>query len=82
MKNEVHRILVDAPMGAKPYDAWTPCRPRDAEGNRIQVTSHVDEYGHVLERWQFSETDVRWYRLEKYVDRRITIKVERKSAVR
>ena len=77
----MHRVLVPPPMGAKPYDGWTPCQPVDYKGDRIQVTAHMDEWGHVLERWQFNETDVRWYKLEKFDERRVTIKVERKTAV-
>ncbi len=27
---------------------------------------HVNEFGWLVERWQFSDTDVRWYRLETW----------------
>jgi hypothetical protein len=78
---EIQRHWVPQPMSSQPYDAWTPPKPRDAKGELIQVTAHVDEFGHVVERWQFSETDVRWYRLEKYEDRWVSIKVAKRTAV-
>jgi len=78
---EVHRILISEPMSATATDSWKPPRPRNAKGERIQVTAHVSEHGEIVERWHFSDTDVRWYRLERYEGKRVTIKVERRVAV-
>jgi hypothetical protein len=63
-RRETQRILIPPPMSATPTDAWTPPRPRDAQGERIQVTAHVSEQGHIVERWQITDEDIRWYRLE------------------
>lgn len=81
IRGEIHRILVSQPMSAQPYDAWKPPRVLVLGGERIQITAHMDEFSHVVERWQFSETDVRWYRLEKWDERRVSIKVQQRAAV-
>jgi len=81
MVRELHRVLIPEPMGAKPFDGRMPPRPVDWQGNRIQVTVHTSEFGEIVERWQLSDTDVRWYRLELYDERRITLKVPRRVAV-
>src|SRR5437879_12959142 len=60
----VHRVLVPQPIGVQQTDQWTPCRPQNFKGERIQVTAHANEHGEIVERWQFSDTDVRWYRIE------------------
>ena len=41
----------------------------------------MDEFGHIVERWQFSETDVRWYHLQAWKDKWVTMKVEKRTAV-
>jgi hypothetical protein len=76
---EVQRVSISPPMGAAPYDAWKPPRPVDYKGERIQVTAHITEFNEVVERWQFSDTDVRWYRVERYRQERVTVKVERRG---
>jgi len=78
---EIHRILVSQPMSAQPYDGHKPPLPVDVRGKRIQVTVHVDEFGHIVERWQFSETDVRWYHLQAWKEKWVTMKVEKRQAV-
>ena len=78
---EIQRILISQPMLATPTDAWLPPRPHLPGGERIQVTAHVTENSEIVERWQFSETDVRWYRLERYSTRWVSIKVERKVPI-
>lgn len=77
---DIHRILISPPMSATPTDARKPCLPKDFKGQGIQVTVYVSEHSEIVERWQFSDTDVRWYRLEAGSERRITLKVERRTA--
>jgi hypothetical protein len=79
--HEIQRILVPPPMSATPYDGVKPCKPVDCKGERIQVTVFHDESNHVLERWQFSETDVRWYRLEAYTERHVRMRITVRKAV-
>lgn len=81
MAREIQRSLVSQPMSTTPYDEWKCPQPRDVHGQRIQVTAYYDESGHVVERWQFSETDVRWYRLEAFKERWVAIKVQARTAV-
>lgn len=58
---------------------YTVPRPRDSAGELIQVTAFSDEFGRTVERWQFSETDVRWYHVEKFTRKKVTVTVERSS---
>lgn len=78
VRRELQRIRIAEPMSAHPFDGRTPPKPVDCTGQRIQVTCHVTEFGEIVERWQFSETDVRWYRLECFKSRWITLKVEKR----
>lgn len=78
VRRELQRVRIAEPMSATPFDGRTPPKPVDATGQRIQVTCHVTEFGEIVERWQFSETDVRWYRLECFRSRWITLKVEKR----
>jgi hypothetical protein len=68
-------------MSTQPYDAWKPPKPHHANGEPIQVTVFHDEFGHIVERWQLSDTDVRWYKLEKWRNAWVTMKVEKQTAV-
>jgi hypothetical protein len=65
-------------MAATPTDAYIPPKPHAWTGERIQVTAHVTENGEIVERWQFSETDVRWYRLEAWKEKWVTLKVDKR----
>jgi hypothetical protein len=76
---ELQRTLISQPMSTTPLIGYTPPKPRDAQGNRIQVTAYSDEYGRTVERWDLSETDVRWYHVEKYVRKRVTVTTERRA---
>lgn len=78
VRRELQRVLISAPMSAQPFDGRTPPQPVDARGQRIQVTCHTTEFAEIVERWQFSDTDVRWYRLECFKTRWITLKVEKR----
>jgi hypothetical protein len=66
-------------MATQPYEYEFSPQPVLPNGARVQVTAFLDENGAVVERWQFSDTDIRWYRLEAYQGRRVTIKVERRA---
>ena len=68
-------------MSATPFSGRTPPKPVNALGERIQVTCHVSEAGEIVERWQLSETDVRWYRLEAFRERWVTVKVDSRTPV-
>ncbi len=71
--SELQRTAIGQPMSTTPLSGYkVPC-PVDGAGERIQVTAFFDELGRTVERWQFSETDVRWYHVEKFVDRRVTV---------
>jgi len=81
VRRELHRILIDAPMSATPFAGRTPPAPVNCRGERIQVTCHLTEHGEIVERWQFSDHDVRWYRLECFRTRWITLKVDQRTPV-
>ena len=68
-------------MSAQPYTDYKPPRPTLLSGERIQVTAHVTEHSEIVERWQFSETDVRWYRLERWEQERVTLKIAKRVPV-
>jgi hypothetical protein len=74
---EVQRISISPPMGATPTDVWIPPKPRDYKGERIQVTAYISEFNEIVERWQFSDTDVRWYRVERHTQERVSVKVDK-----
>lgn len=76
--NELQRTEISQPMGATPLTGYTVPKPVDMHGERIQVTAFYDELGRTVERWEFSETDIRWYHVEKVVNKRISVTVERK----
>jgi hypothetical protein len=63
-RGKTGRIRIPQPMSAQPTDQWTPPQPRDMRGERIQVTAHATEQGEIVERWQISESEVWWYRIE------------------
>ena|SRR5258706_11825888 len=73
-RDEVQRIAVSPPLSAAPTSDWTVPQPTTSTGERIQVTAHLDEYGRILERWQFSDEDVRWYKLQAFKDQFISYK--------
>jgi hypothetical protein len=76
----VHRVLVPQPIGVQETDQWTPTRAQNCKGERIQVTAHANEHGEIVERWQFSDTDVKWYRIEIADPSRKVLKLVRKDA--
>lgn len=78
VRRELQRVRIAEPMSAHPFDGRTPPHPVDARGQPIQVTCHVTEFGEIVERWQLSDTDVRWYRLECFRSRWITLKIEKR----
>lgn len=55
------RILIAQPMGTIPAQNYTPPKPHLLNGELVQVTAFTDEHGRLVERWQFSDDDVRWY---------------------
>jgi hypothetical protein len=81
LRSELQRFLIPEPGNVKPYPEWKVPRPELPNGVKVQVNAYHDEHGNVLERWILSETDARWYRLEKYVDSWVTVQVARKKAV-
>lgn len=74
-------MLISQPMSAKPFDAHLCPRPHLLNGERIQVTAYYTEHGEIVERWQLSDTDVRWYRLEAYQGKWITLKVDKRTPI-
>jgi hypothetical protein len=68
-------------MSSTPTNARIPPKPHLLNGERVQVTMHVTEIGEIVERWQLSDDDVRWYRLEFYKERWVTLKVERRVPI-
>jgi hypothetical protein len=75
--HELQRTLIPQPMSTTPLMGYTPPRPRDFAGELIQVTAFSDEFGRTVERWQFNDTDVRWYHVEKFVKKRVVVTTER-----
>jgi hypothetical protein len=78
---ELQRTLISQPMSTTPLMGYTVPRPRDMAGELIQVNAFHDEMGRTVERWQFSEDDVRWYHVEKFVRKRVTVVVERGAPI-
>lgn len=79
--SELQRTAISQPMGVTPLTGYTVIKPVDLRGERIQVTAFYDELGRTVERWQFTETDVRWYHVEKVVKKRISVTVERQVPI-
>jgi hypothetical protein len=79
---EIHRVKIEAPMAAQPYEFSGLAKPHFFDGTRIQVNAFISEHGEIVERWQFSDTDVRWYRLEVYQEKRIVLKVAKRANLR
>ena len=75
--SELQRTKISQPMSTTPLAGYKVPRPVDLAGELIQVTAFHDELGRTVERWQFSESDVRWYHVEKFVKKRVTITTER-----
>lgn len=80
-KRELQRILIPQPMSATPYDSYLPPKPIGGNGERIQVTAYVTENSEIVERWQFSETDVRFYRLECWRRAWVTLKIDKRTPI-
>ncbi len=80
-KKELQRILISQPMLAKPYDSYLPPQPVDGNGQRIQVTAFYTEHSEIVERWQFSDTDIRWYRLELWKSAWVAMKIDKRTPV-
>jgi hypothetical protein len=68
-------------MSTTPLVGYTPPKPHHANGERIQVTAFYDEMGRTVERWEFGEDDVRWYHVEKYVRKKVTVTTEVREPV-
>jgi hypothetical protein len=78
---EFYRILVSPPVNPKPYEGFKPT-PAYLPGRLpIAVTAYHDDDGHIYERWLLSETDERWYRIEKWVFTRVSVAVKVQKAV-
>lgn len=75
--SELQRTAITQPMSTTLLAGYAVPHPRDSAGELIQVTAFYDEMGRTVERWQFSETDVRWYHVEKVVKKRVMITSER-----
>lgn len=73
---EEHRILIPQPITREDAPVHRVPRPLDAAGNRIQITAYLDLEMQIVERWQFSDEDVRWYRIEKREREPITQRVQ------
>lgn len=80
-KQELQRVLIPQPMSAKPYPDYLPPKPHRLDGSRIQVTAFYTEHSEIVERWEMSETDVRWYRLEAWKQRWVTLKLDKRTPV-
>lgn len=79
MLDEFHRFLIPPPGKVEPYDGWKVPHPVLPDGTRVTVTAYNDEAGNVLERWLLSETDERWYRVERYSERWVNVRVTRRT---
>lgn len=78
---ELQRTAISQPMSTTPLTGYTVPRPTNVGGELIQVTAFFDELGRTVERWQFTDTDVRWYHVEKVVKKRVTVTVERGAPI-
>jgi hypothetical protein len=81
LRSDLQRYLIPEPGKVEPYPEWTVPHPILPNGVKVQVNAYHDEHGNVLERWMLSESDVRWYRLERWVNRWITVQVAQKKVV-
>ena len=71
----LQRILVPQPGKVEPYPDWKVPVVEVHTGVRVQINAYHDDMGNVLERWLLSETDERWYRIEKYTTKWVGVKV-------
>jgi hypothetical protein len=78
---ELQRTLIGQPMSTTPLPEFKVPHAVDIAGEKIQITAFFDEMGRTVERWQFSDTDVRWYHVEKFVTKRVTVYVERGAPI-
>lgn len=62
---EKHRYLIPQPMATFDAPNYMPPQPRLANGERIQVTAFLDQDNKIVERWQFSDSEVKWYAVEE-----------------
>jgi hypothetical protein len=65
-RDEVQRVTVKPPVGFQPYSGRPAPTPHRADKSIIPVSVFLNEHGHVVERWSFSDTDVRWYALREW----------------
>ena len=78
---EIQRITIDRPLSLTPYDGIPAPHPHHMDGTPIQVNLYYDENGCVVERWLLSETDERFYRLEKWDKAWVSVKIEKRKPV-
>jgi hypothetical protein len=81
LRSDLQRFLIPEPVNVTRYEEWPVPHPVLPGEVKVQVNAYHDEHGNVLERWMLSETDVRWYRLEKWDNRLVTVQVARQKAV-
>lgn len=79
--HDLQRVRIPEPAGLVPYPEWTPPFAQFAPGERIQILPFHDQAGNVVERWHFSDSDVRYYQVEKFVESWVAVKVEGKAPV-
>jgi len=79
--NEIQRILISRPIGAQPFDGHRVPRPHLQDGTLVQVNAYVSDTGEIVERWLLSETDERWYKLEAWRDKWVTLKMAKRVAI-
>lgn len=54
----------------------------DQEVERAMIFGQdPDERGEIVERWLLSETDERWYKLEAWRDKWVTLKMAKRVAI-
>lgn len=63
---DIQRVSIKAPTAFQSFDSRPAPSPHAAGGSKIAVAVFLNEHGHVVERWTFSETDVRWYALQEW----------------
>jgi hypothetical protein len=80
-RQELQRILISQPMSTKPFEGYLCPHPHLLSGEQVQVTAHYTEHGEIVERWQLSDTDVRWYRLEAWKQKWVTLKVDSRTPI-
>jgi hypothetical protein len=79
--NEIQRILISRPIGTTPFDGHRVPRPHLQDGTLVQVNAYVSDTGEIVERWLLSETDERWYKLEAWRDKWVTLKMAKRVAI-